>query len=79
MRKPENGNPSEPRNYLEPKFYRLIALLETVGKTFETILAKKMAYLAETYNLLLRTHMRGRQCISIEHAVHLLVEKILSA
>lgn len=79
MRKPESDDPKEPRDYSEPKAYRPIALLETIKKALESVLAKRIAYLAEIYNLLPKTHMGGRRCTSTEHAVHLLIEKILAA
>ena len=79
LKKPGSNDPVEPRDYSEPKAYRPIALLETIGKALETILAKRIAYLAETYHLLPRVHMGGRRCTSTEHAVHLLIGKILAA
>lgn len=79
MKKPESDDPKEPRDYSEPKAYRPIALLETIGKALETILAKRIAYLAESHGLLPKTHMGGRKCTSTEHAVHFLIEKILAA
>ena len=78
MKKPESDNPKEPWDYLEPKAYRPIALLETIGKALKTILAKKIAFLAESHGLLPKTHMGGRKCTLTEHAIHLFIKKILA-
>ena len=43
--------PNKP-NYSEPKAYRLIALLDTLGKALETVISKRLAGLAESYSLL---------------------------
>ena len=56
--------------------YRPIALLNIVGKIMDKVLAKRLLYMADAYNLLPRTHMGGRAAASCEHAVHLLLEKI---
>jgi len=43
--------PNKP-DYSQPKAYRVIALLNCLGKVSERILAKRLSYLAETTNLL---------------------------
>jgi hypothetical protein len=43
--------PKKP-DYSQPKAYRVIALLNCLGKVSERILAKRLSYLAETTNLL---------------------------
>ena len=43
--------PSKP-DYTDPKAYRPIALLNTLGKALEAIIVKRVRYLAETYTLL---------------------------
>ena len=43
--------PNKP-NYSEPKAYRPIALLDTLGKVLETVISKRLAGLAESYSLL---------------------------
>jgi len=40
-------------DYSESKSYRLIALLDTLGKALEAIVSKKLSNIAEKYNLLL--------------------------
>ena len=79
LKKPESDDPSNPRDYAAPKSYRPIALLETLSKVFETIMASRMAWMAEAHNLLPEGHMGGRRCTSTEHAVHSLVERIIAA
>lgn len=47
-------------NYTLVKVYRPIALLDTIGKTFESILAKKISAITEIYHLLPNTHFGER-------------------
>lgn len=73
LRKP--GKP----DYHTPKAYRPIALLNTIGKTFDSIVANRLSWAAETFELLPRGHMGGRKGVSPEHALHLLLESIQAA
>jgi Reverse transcriptase (RNA-dependent DNA polymerase) len=66
-------------DYTEPKAYRPIALLNTIGKILDKVLASRMLYLVERYKLLPITHTGGRRASSCEHALHLCIEKIYSA
>ncbi|HEY9844899.1 MAG TPA: reverse transcriptase family protein, partial [Candidatus Caenarcaniphilales bacterium] len=66
-------------DYTQPKAYRPIALLNTLGKIMESVIAKRISYLVETYKLLPQTHMGGRRMTSVETAVQLLVEKTHAA
>jgi hypothetical protein len=61
-------------DYTDPKSYRPIALLSTIGKALEAILATRLSYLVEQHQLLLDYHVGGRRGRSPEHAVHLLLE-----
>ena len=56
--------------------YRLIALLNIVGKVIDKVLIKWMLFMADAYGLLLRTHTGGRVVAGCEYAIHLLLEKI---
>jgi len=47
-------------NYSLPKAYRVISLLNCLGKVSERILARRLSYLAETSNLLYYSQMGGR-------------------
>ncbi|KAK9778919.1 putative Zinc knuckle [Seiridium cardinale] len=66
-------------NYTVPKAYRPIALLNTVGKIMNAIIARRLSYLAETHGLLPDSHMGGRKRRSTEHALHQIVDKIYEA
>jgi hypothetical protein len=66
-------------DYSEPKSYRPIALLNTLGKALEAIIANRLTYLADTYHLLLSRHTGGRKLASTDHAIHLLLQRIHEA
>ena len=50
-----------------------------MSKILEFILAKMIGYLAETYGLLPKTHMGARRAVSTEHALHYIIERVISA
>ena len=56
--------------------YRLIALLNIVGKVMDKVLTKRLLFMVDAYGLLLRTYTGRRAAASCEHVVHLLLEKI---
>jgi hypothetical protein len=66
-------------DYSQPKSYRPIALMNTMGKILDTVLARRIQYYAERYHMLPQTHTGGRKQSSCEHAIHLLLEKVHSA
>ena len=66
----------ESRNYTSLKSYRPIALLNTLGKALESILATRISYLVEIYGLLPSTHIGGRRGRFTEEALHEIVEKV---
>ncbi|RYC62821.1 Ribonuclease H [Xylaria longipes] len=45
----------------------------------DAIIAKRISYLAEVYQLLPNKHIGGRRLRSTEHALHIIIEKIYSA
>ncbi|KAG9636027.1 hypothetical protein KCU64_g14772, partial [Aureobasidium melanogenum] len=53
---PKPGKPS----HKETKAYRPIALMNTIGKVLDSVLAKRLQYYAEQYHLLPRNHTGGR-------------------
>ena len=59
--------------------YRPIALLNTVGKVIDKVLAKQMLFMVNAYDLLPHTHMGGRAAAGCKYAIHLLLEKIHAA
>ena len=68
--------PPDKADYTIPKGYRPIALLNTLGKAFESIMAEKITYLAETFSLLPDTQMGARRGKSTESALELLTEQV---
>ncbi|KAG2000740.1 hypothetical protein GB937_010884, partial [Aspergillus fischeri] len=52
--------PGKP-DYTTPKAYRPIALLSTIGKALEAVIATRMSYLVEAYGLLPTNHVGGRR------------------
>jgi len=73
LRKPAKGD------YTQPKSYRPIALLNTLGKALEKIMATRISWAAEQFNLLPRRHMGGRKARGTEHALQILLETIHAA
>ena len=54
---PKPGKP----DYSTPKAYRVIALLNALGKTLERVYAVRLGYLAQTTNLLYPSQVGGRK------------------
>ena len=67
--------PSKP-DYSEPGAWRPIALLSTLGKIIETLLARRLSDLAEREGLLPDSQMGNRTNRSTETALELLTEQI---
>jgi hypothetical protein len=63
-------------DYGQLKSYRPVALLSTLSKVMESILARRLSYVVEKHNLLPPQHMGGRRGFSTEQAVHTLLERI---
>ena len=61
------------------KAYRPVALLNTLGKAMESVIARRISWMAEAHQLLPRTLLGGRKGVSTEHAVHTLMEVIQRA
>ncbi|KAL1952616.1 hypothetical protein VTO42DRAFT_4681 [Malbranchea cinnamomea] len=60
-------------DYSDPKAYRIISLLNCLGKVFEKIVAESLSYLAETTSLLFLNQMGSRkQRSAIDAALSLL-------
>jgi hypothetical protein len=60
-------------------YNRPIALLNTLGKVLGSIIANRLAYLADVYQLLPRRHTGGRKLASTEHVIHVLLQRIYKA
>ena len=56
-------------DYSIPKAYRSIALLITMGKVLESVMANRLAWAVETYKLLPDPQMGGRRVLLSEIAV----------
>jgi len=56
--------------------YRLIALLNIIGKVMDKVLIKRILFIADAYGLLLRTYIGGRVAAGYKHAIYLLLKKI---
>jgi hypothetical protein len=67
------------RDYRNPKSYRPVALLNTLGKVLESIIATRISYLMEKYKLLPDTHLGGRRGISTDHAIQGIIDRIYRA
>ena len=63
-------------DYTDFKTYRPIALLNTMSKTLEFIMANKITFLAENKGLLPESQMSARRDRGTESALELLVEQI---
>jgi hypothetical protein len=63
-------------DYSLPKAYRVISLLNYLGKVSKRILAQRLAYLAETSGLLYNSQIKGRLKKSTINTALLLINKI---
>ncbi len=66
-------------DYHTPKAYRPIALLNTIGKTVNSIIANRLSWAAETFELLPRGYLGGKKSASPEYALHRLLESVHAA
>jgi hypothetical protein len=66
-------------DYTNPKAWRPISLLSTLGKVLESVLADRISYLVEQYHLLPANHFGARKRRSTEQALSLLQEHIYKA
>lgn len=67
--------PGKP-DYSIPGAYRPISLLNTLGKILEAVIARRLSYLAEKYNLLPNTQFGGRPGRTMEQALLVLSNAI---
>lgn len=63
-------------DYSEPKAYRPIALLDTLGKSLETLLSKRLYRMAEEYKMLPPQQMGARKNRSVETALETLTDAV---
>jgi hypothetical protein len=62
-----------PATYRTPVGYRPIALLPTIGKVIEAIVAKRVTEVAEVNNLLSKEQIGNRAYRSIELVIRLVI------
>ncbi|KAJ5159355.1 reverse transcriptase [Penicillium coprophilum] len=67
------------RDYQLAKSYRPVALLNTLGKFLEAVIARRISYAVETEGLLPDTHLGGRKGISVDHAIQGIIGRIRRA
>jgi ribonuclease HI len=65
-----------PRDFRLPKSYHPIALLSTLGKVLESIIASRVSWALEEYGLLPKGHLGGRKGVSIDHAIQLILDEV---
>jgi hypothetical protein len=63
-------------DYTQAKSYRPIALLEAVGKVIETVVARRLTAIAETYKILPKYQMGARKGRDTTTALELIVEQV---
>jgi hypothetical protein len=68
-----------PATYRTPTGYRPIALLPTIGKVIEAIVAKRVTKAAEANNLLPKEQIGNRAHRSTELAIQLVVAQVQEA
>ena len=66
----------EPSTYRTPGSYRPIALLSTIGKVIEALVARRITSAVEAYGLLLAEQMGNREHISTKVAIRLVVAQV---
>ena len=67
------------RDYQFAKSYRPVALLNTIAKFLESIIARRISYAVEEEDLLPKTHLGGRRGISTDHAIQIMIDRIRTA
>jgi hypothetical protein len=66
-------------DYSDPRAYRLIALIECLGKLLEKVVAKRLDYYANEYNLIHKNQFAGRSGASTTDARVALIHDIQTA
>jgi hypothetical protein len=67
---------SNKSNYTDLKTYRFIALLNTIDKAFEFIIARRISTFAETHEMFLATQMKEQRRRICETTLKLFIEQI---
>jgi hypothetical protein len=56
-----------------------VALLNTLGKFLEAVVARRISYAVEAEGLLPMTHLGGRRGISTDHTIRNMIDRIKMA
>jgi hypothetical protein len=67
---------STDQDYQTPKAYRPVALLNTLSKFLEAIIAQQISYTMEAHRLLPTSHLGGRKGISTDHTIQIILNRI---
>ncbi|KAJ5393042.1 hypothetical protein N7465_012016 [Penicillium sp. CMV-2018d] len=67
------------KDYQLAKSYRPVALLNTLSKFLEAVIARRISYTVETRGLLPSSHLRGRKGISVDHAIQMIISRVRRA
>jgi hypothetical protein len=59
--------------------YRPIALLNTMGKILESVMATRLSYLVDTHGVLPPQHIGGRKAVTCDMALHRVIEAVHNA
>ncbi len=70
LRKPKKSD------YIDPKAYRPIALLDTMSKALKSIMTKRLSDIAETHRMLPNAQMGARRKRSVISALDLLIDQV---
>lgn len=65
-----------PARFSQAEVIRPVALLNTLGKILESIVATRIAWAVEEYGLLPKTHLGGRKGISVDHVIQLILDRV---
>ncbi|GES66033.1 hypothetical protein ATETN484_0014000100 [Aspergillus terreus] len=65
--------------YTEPKAFRPVSLLNTIGKALESVVAQRLSYAVERFQLLPKNHLNGRKGVSYEQVLQIVVDRITKA
>lgn len=67
------------RDYQVPKSWRPVALLNTLGKHLESVIARRISHAVEIYDLLPKSHLGGRRGVSTDHAIQIMLDQVYKA
>ena len=73
LRKPRKAR------YNVPKAYRLVALMNTIGKLLSAIVVEDMTHMCEKHRLLLDTHFSSRPGKNTSNSMQYLVNRVKGA